>query len=64
MFTNTVTGIAHPNIAFFEYWGNRNNTLRLSSNSSISINLDSLYTRITVSFYLSYTFLVLIYKQR
>lgn len=46
----TVTAQAHPNIAFIKYWGNRDNTLRLPSNGSISMNLDGLYTRTTVSF--------------
>src|SRR3989304_954806 len=44
------TALAHPNIAFIKYWGNRDNVLRLPSNSSISMNLDGLYTRTTVSF--------------
>ena len=46
----TATAQAAPNIAFIKYWGNRDNTLRLPSNGSISMNLDSLYTRTTVSF--------------
>jgi diphosphomevalonate decarboxylase len=46
----TATAIANPNLAFIKYWGNRDNTLRLPSNSSISMNLDGLYTRTTVSF--------------
>ncbi len=46
----TATAQAHPNIAFIKYWGNRNNELRLPSNSSISMNLDGLFTRTTVSF--------------
>jgi diphosphomevalonate decarboxylase len=41
---------SHPNIAFIKYWGNRNNTLRLPINGSISMNLDGLYTRTTISF--------------
>ena len=44
------TAIAFPNIAFIKYWGNRDNTLRLPVNGSISMNLDGLYTRTTVSF--------------
>ena len=46
----TVTAQAAPNIAFIKYWGNRDNTLRLPSNGSISMNLNGLYTRTTVSF--------------
>jgi len=48
--THTVTAQAHPNIAFIKYWGNRDNTLRLPMNGSISMNLDGLTTRTTVSF--------------
>ena len=47
---STATAIANPNLAFIKYWGNRDNTLRLPMNSSISMNLDRLYTRTTVSF--------------
>ena len=50
MSTHTVTAQAHPNIAFIKYWGNRDNTLRLPMNGSISMNLDGLTTRTTVSF--------------
>jgi diphosphomevalonate decarboxylase len=46
----TATAQAHPNIAFIKYWGNRDELLRLPSNSSISMNLDGLYTRTTVTF--------------
>lgn len=46
----SATAIAHPNIAFIKYWGNRNNSLRLPMNGSISMNLGSLYTQTTVSF--------------
>ena len=46
----TATAQALPNIAFIKYWGNRDNTLRLPSNGSISMNLDGLFTRTTVSF--------------
>lgn len=46
----TATAQANPNIAFIKYWGNRDNILRLPSNGSISMNLDGLYTRTTVSF--------------
>jgi len=46
----TATAQAHPNIAFIKYWGNRDNTLRLPVNGSISMNLAGLTTRTTVSF--------------
>lgn len=46
----TAIAQAAPNIAFIKYWGNRDNTLRLPMNGSISMNLDGLYTRTTVSF--------------
>jgi diphosphomevalonate decarboxylase len=46
----TSTALAHPNIAFIKYWGNRDNALRLPSNGSISMNLDGLFTRTTVTF--------------
>ncbi|HSG46071.1 MAG TPA: diphosphomevalonate decarboxylase [Anaerolineales bacterium] len=46
----TITAQANPNIAFIKYWGNRDNTLRIPSNGSISMNLDGLFTRTTVSF--------------
>ena len=46
----TATAQAHPNIAAIKYWGNRDNTLRLPMNGSISMNLDGLTTRTTVSF--------------
>jgi diphosphomevalonate decarboxylase len=47
----TATAIAHPNIAFIKYWGNRDQELRIPSNGSISMNLEALYTRTQVSFY-------------
>ena len=46
----TATARANPNLAFIKYWGNRDNTLRLPSNGSISMNLDGLFTLTTVSF--------------
>ena len=46
----SVTALAHPNIAAIKYWGNRDEALRLPANGSISINLDGLTTRTTVSF--------------
>lgn len=46
----TATAIAHPNIAFIKYWGNRDDALRLPVNGSLSMNLDNLYTRTRVTF--------------
>ncbi len=46
----TATAQASPNIAFIKYWGNRDGALRLPANGSISMNLDGLSTRTTVSF--------------
>ena len=46
----TVTAIAHPNIALIKYWGNRDPVLRIPANGSISMNLDGLQTRTTVTF--------------
>lgn len=50
MNSHTATALAHPNIAFCKYWGNRDSALRLPVNGSISMNLNGLYTRTTVSF--------------
>ncbi len=46
----TATAIAHPNIAFIKYWGNRDDSLRVPANGSISMNLAELATRTSVSF--------------
>ena len=46
----SATAIAHPNIAFIKYWGNKDNTLRLPVNGSISMNLADLETRTRVTF--------------
>jgi diphosphomevalonate decarboxylase len=48
--TQSATALAHPNIAFIKYWGNKDNVLRIPSNGSISMNLASLETRTTVEF--------------
>jgi diphosphomevalonate decarboxylase len=47
--TKSATAQAHPNIAFIKYWGNRDDRLRLPENSSISMNLDGLFTRTGVT---------------
>ncbi|MCS6995125.1 MAG: diphosphomevalonate decarboxylase [Anaerolineales bacterium] len=52
----TATALAHPNIAFIKYWGNRDAALRLPVNGSISMNLEGLFTRTTVSFQPSLAF--------
>ncbi len=44
------SAIAHPNIAFIKYWGNRDTELRIPENGSISMNLGALSTRTTVTF--------------
>lgn len=46
----TATAVAFANIAFIKYWGNRDSALRIPMNGSISMNLDGLTTRTTVSF--------------
>ena len=51
---SSATALAHPNIAFIKYWGNRDNALRLPANGSISMNLDGLFTRTTVTFSASF----------
>jgi diphosphomevalonate decarboxylase len=46
----SATALAHPNIAFIKYWGDRDSSLHLPSNGSISMNLAGLTTRTTVAF--------------
>ncbi|MGC8857443.1 MAG: diphosphomevalonate decarboxylase, partial [Anaerolineae bacterium] len=58
------TALAHPNIAFIKYWGNRDQALRLPANGSLSMNLDGLFTRTTVSFQPSLPFDELIINGR
>lgn len=50
MTPTSATAIAHPNIAFVKYWGNRDHELRLPANGSISLTLGGLETRTTVQF--------------
>jgi diphosphomevalonate decarboxylase len=44
------TALAHPNIAFIKYWGDKVSDLRIPVNGSISMNLDSLFSRTSVEF--------------
>lgn len=46
----TASALAHPNIAFIKYWGNRDAALRLPASGSLSMNLDGLETRTQVVF--------------
>jgi len=48
--SNSAIALAHPNIAFIKYWGNRDHALRLPQNGSISMNLAGLQTHTRVSF--------------
>jgi diphosphomevalonate decarboxylase len=50
MSSHTAAALAHPNIAFIKYWGNRDESLRLPENGSISMNLAGLETRTSVTF--------------
>lgn len=44
------TAQAPSNIAFIKYWGRKNETLRLPTNGSLSMNLSNLLTTTTVEF--------------
>lgn len=44
------SALAHPNIAFIKYWGNKDQDLRIPANGSLSMNLKELETRTRVSF--------------
>jgi diphosphomevalonate decarboxylase len=48
---HSATALAHPNIALIKYWGNRDGALRLPLNGSISMNLEGLETRTSVTFF-------------
>src|SRR3972149_1514005 len=50
MSDHTSTAQASPNIAFIKYWGNRDDSLRLPQNGSISMNLGELTTQTMASF--------------
>jgi len=47
---STAKAAAHPNIAFIKYWGNQDHDLRIPANGSLSMNLEGLETKTTVSF--------------
>jgi diphosphomevalonate decarboxylase len=46
----SATAIANPNIAFIKYWGDRDERMHIPANSSLSMNLDGLFTRTQVIF--------------
>jgi len=48
--THQATALAHPNIAFIKYWGNRDDQLRLPLTGSLSMTLDGLDTFTRVNF--------------
>ncbi len=48
--SKTACALAHPNIAFIKYWGNRDPLLRIPDNGSISMNLASLHSQTRVTF--------------
>jgi diphosphomevalonate decarboxylase len=50
MIKQTASAEATPNIALIKYWGNRDQALRLPVNGSISMNLEGLITRTSVTF--------------
>ena len=50
MNTHSATALANPNIAFIKYWGNLDNSFRVPSNGSLSMNLDGLFSRTSVTF--------------
>jgi len=47
---SSATAVAHPNIALIKYWGKREQASNLPAVGSLSITLDALRTRTTVSF--------------
>ncbi len=50
MVNNTITAIAHPNIALIKYWGEIDSNQHIPASGSISMNLEELITRTTVRF--------------
>ena len=46
----TATAIAHPNIAFIKYWGDQDPKIHLPANGSISMVMDCLGTKTSVTF--------------
>lgn len=46
----TATALSHPNIAFIKYWGDKDSSLHIPENGSLSMNLDCLYSQTTVEF--------------
>ncbi|MGH8321636.1 MAG: diphosphomevalonate decarboxylase [Gammaproteobacteria bacterium] len=48
--TRQATAQAQPNIALIKYWGKRNAALNLPATGSLSVTLDSLWTRTQVRF--------------
>ncbi len=50
MSIRTATALAHPNIAFIKYWGNRDHDLRIPVNGSFSMNLAGLFAETQVFF--------------
>jgi diphosphomevalonate decarboxylase len=56
MTQSTATAIAHPNIAFIKYWGDQDSKIHIPANGSISMVMDCLGTKTTVTFDPDYDF--------
>ena len=50
MTNKTTSAIAHPNIALIKYWGKRDQALNLPATHSLSVTLNTLVTKTSVSF--------------